>query len=482
MRNSGNTILSVAMAAAGCALGASALADGAMTKDAIINGTHGYMPENYVAPTEPAVKEKLEWFKDQKLGLMMHWGIYSQTGNIESWPLCDAEEEWSRKQIDWVDDGEAFKAQYWGLLKSFNPIRFRPDVWADLAAKNGFRYLIFTTKHHDGFCMFDSKYSDYKVTNPKCPFSANPNANIVRRVFDAFRAKGLAIAAYFSKPDWHHPDYWENRGLGYRNTRMPSYDVEKNPAKWARYSKFVRSQILELIGEYGPVDIIWLDGGQVQRNCGLDIEIEKIIADARKINPGLISVDRTAGGTCENVITPEQTVPPQPLAVPWESCVTMGTGFSYRFDDVYKSPRELVHLLLDIVAKGGNLALNVAPGPDGRLPRVAIERMNALGAWLKKNGESVYGTRPTPPYAAKGWTFVEKGKSLYATRLWTDRQYGVRQLLAPVPDAAAVRKVVHVATGRELEFAVAAKGVAFTLPADLEPDPYADAFRIELKR
>ena len=167
-----------------------------MDKDAIINGTHGYMPENYVATTEPAVKEKLEWFKDQKLGLMMHRGIYSQTGAYESWPHCDAEEEWSRKQIAWVEDGETFKAQFWGLLKSFNPIRFRPDVWADLAAKNGFKYLIFTTKHHDGFCMFDSKYSDYKVTNPECPFSKNPKANVVRHVFDAFRAKGIAIAAY----------------------------------------------------------------------------------------------------------------------------------------------------------------------------------------------------------------------------------------------------------------------------------------------
>ncbi|MBO7721882.1 MAG: alpha-L-fucosidase [Kiritimatiellae bacterium] len=460
-----------------CAAAEKKTAEKKMDKDAIINGTHGYIPDNYIPPAEPEVREKLEWFRDQKLGLMMHWGMYSQTGDVESWGLCDKEKEWSRQRVDWTEDGEFYKRQYWGLNRSFNPIRFRPEVWADIAAKNGFRYLIFTTKHHDGFCMFDSKYSDYKVTAPECPFSSNPNANIVKRVFDEFRAKGLAIAAYFSKPDWHHTDYWENHGLGYENTRMPSYDVSKNPAKWGRFTEFVRNQILELVGDYGPVDIIWLDGGQVQRNCGLDIGIEKIIADARKIRPGLIAVDRTAGGTCENVITPEQTVPPQPLAVPWESCVTMGGGFSYRYDDIFKSPRELVHLLMDIVAKGGNLALNVAPGPDGRLPRGAVERMNAMGEWLKKNGEAVYGTRTAPPYRVGEWAFTGKGGAVYATRLWNERQYCVRRSHCPVENAEKVKKIVHVATGRELDFKVEGGKAVFVMPADIQPDPYADSFK-----
>ena len=459
--------------------GAAALAADAkkMDKDAIINGTHGYMPANYIEPVEPAVREKLEWFKDQKLGIMMHWGMYSQTGDVESWGLCDEEKEWSRCRVDWADDDETYKRRYWGLNRSFNPVRFRPEVWAELAAKNGFKYLIFTTKHHDGFCMFDSKYSDYKVTAPECPFSTNPNANVVKRVFDEFRAKGISIAAYFSKPDWHNTDYWENHGLGYHNTRMPSYDVAKNPAKWKRYSEFVRNQILELVGDYGPVDIIWLDGGQVQRNCGLDIQIEKIIADARKINPGLISVDRTAGGTCENVITPECTVPPEPLAVPWESCVPMGTGFSYRYDDVFKSPNELIHLLMDIVAKGGNLALNVAPGPDGRLPRGAVENMNAMGAWLAKNGEAVYGTRPTPPFRKDAWAFTAKGGAVYATRLWGDKQYGIRFHACPAANAEKVKRVVHLATGKELPFKVVKGKVTFTTPADIDPDPNAEVFK-----
>ena len=447
-------------------------------KNVIVDGMHQYMPRKYVEPSEPAVREKLEWFKDQKLGIMMHWGIYSLTGDVESWGLSDADKEWSRARVDWAEDGESYKRQYWGLSRSFNPVRFRPEVWADLAAKNGFRYLIFTTKHHDGFCLFDSKYSDYKVTAPDCPFSKNPNANVVKRVFDEFRAKGLAIAAYFSKPDWHHEDYWENHGLGYRTTNMPSYDVKKDPAKWKRFSEFVRNQILELVGDYGPIDILWLDGGQVQRGCGLDIQIEKIVGDARKINPALISVDRTAGGPCENVVTPECTVPPHPLPVPWESCVPMGTGFSYRYDDVFKSPRQLIHLLMDIVAKGGNLALNVAPGPDGRLPRGAVANMNAMGAWLKKNGDAVYGTRPTPPFRKDDWAFTAKGGAVYATRLWGDDNYGSRFHACPVESPEKVRKVIHLATGREIAFKVESGKVAFSTPADIEPDWNAETFKL----
>ena len=453
-----------------------------MTADAIVNGVHGYMPDNYVVPKEPQVREKLEWLKDQKLALMMHFGMYSQMGVYESWPLSDADAHWSRVQIDWTDDAEAFKRQYWDLWKSFNPVRFQPGKWARLAKDGGFRYIVFTTKHHDGFCLFDTKYTDFKVTNPECPFSKNPCADIVKSVFDAFRAEGLGIAAYFSKPDWHSEDFWEDHGIGRKVSRMPTYDVKANPEKWARFREFTKSQIVELVRDYGPVDVIWLDGGQVQRKTGLDINIEDIIAEARKYNPALISADRTAGGPCENVITPEQTVPPKPLAVPWESCITMGTGFSYRYDDTYKSPRELVHLLLDVVAKGGNLALNVAPGPDGRLPEPAIERMEALGAWLKANGNGIYATRPAAPFAEGNWRFTgaKDGKTVFAFRLWKD---GERDLLAqtiPVAGPERVTRVVHLGTGLEVPFAVAGKGVAIRLPETFRTNPYADGFALTL--
>ena len=177
----------------------------------IIDGTHGYMPEAYVEVKDPLVKAELEKFRDRKLGLMMHFGIYTQLGIHESWPLVDAEAKWSRELVDWTD-GETLKKQYLGMWKSFNPVRLEPERWASIAKKDGFRYLVLTTKHHDGFCLFDSKHSDFKVTNPECPFSKDPRADIVKNVYNAFRKEGLAISCYFSKPDWHHPDYWNSAG------------------------------------------------------------------------------------------------------------------------------------------------------------------------------------------------------------------------------------------------------------------------------
>ena len=469
--------------AAAAAIAAGVCTADDMSADAIVNGVHGYMPESYIPPKEPVVRERLEWFKDQKLALMMHFGMYSQMGVYESWPLSDTDAAWSRTQIDWTDDADAFKRQYWNLWKSFNPVRLQPRKWAALAKENGFKYLVFTTKHHDGFCLFDTKYTDFKVTNPECPFSADPRADIVKNVFDAFRAQGLGISAYFSKPDWHCEDYWEGHGVGRTVSRMPTYDVKTNPAKWARFREYTKSQILELVRDYGPIDVIWLDGGQVQRKTGLDIGIEDIIAAARKIKPDLISADRTAGGPCENVITPEQTVPPEPLAVPWESCITMGTGFSYRYDDEYKSPRELVHLLLDVVAKGGNLALNVAPGPDGRIPQPAISRMEEMGAWLRAFGEGVYATRPAPPFAKDKWRFSgsKDGKSLYAFRLWSEGERDLLSQTIPLERPEKVAGVWHLATGEKVPFRVAKEGLAIRLPETFRTNPYAEGFRLAFR-
>ena len=199
----------------------------------IVDGTHGYYTGEYVEVSDPLVKAEIEKFRDRKLALMVHFGVYSQLGIHESWPLVDAEASWSRALVDWAD-GEELKRQYLGMWKSFNPVRLQPERWAALAKRDGFKYLVFTTKHHDGFCLFDSKYTDYKVTNPECPFARNPKADIVKSVFDAFRAEGLAISCYFSKPDWHHPDYWDNCGVGSKTTRWPSYDVRKEPVRWRR--------------------------------------------------------------------------------------------------------------------------------------------------------------------------------------------------------------------------------------------------------
>ena len=198
--------------------------------DGVVQGVHTHTPKNYVAPKEPAVVEHLEWFKDQKFGLMMCMGLYSELGMMESWSLSDQDASWSRRRVEWAK-GDDFKRRYLDLIRSFNPVRINAADWAKVAKAAGCKYLIFTTKHHDGFCLWDTKYSDFKTTNPCCPFSTHPRADIIRHVFDAFRAEGLGISCYFSKPDWHHPDYWDNCGIGVKTTRNPTYDWRKDTAR-----------------------------------------------------------------------------------------------------------------------------------------------------------------------------------------------------------------------------------------------------------
>ena len=467
------------MATVAAAVALSAIASAADVDDGIKEGTHGYTPKGYVQPKEPEVLERLEWFKDQKLALMLNLGLYSTQGIKESWCLVDQDAHWARREVTWTNDSDEFKRQYWALNRTFNPLRLEPEKWAKATKDGGFRYVIFDTKHHDGFCLYDSKYTDYKVTAPECPFSTDKRADITRHVFDAFRAEGLGIAAYFSKPDWHNTDYWEDCGVGHSTTRYPTYDVKTNPEKWARFREYTKNQIVEIVRDYGKVDIIWLDGGQVKRSRGLDIKIEEIIAEARKYNPGLISVDRTAGGPCENVITPEQKIPKEPIAVPWESCITIGKWWGYHFDDEYKPVRELVHMLVDVVAKGGNLALNVGPQPDGRFPPEALVRMNALGAWLRVNGEAIYETRPIPPFRKGDWAFTRNRRTgaEYAIRLWKDGEKRSGRQTLPVVAA----KVVHLGSGAEFVCRKDANGIAFDLPGDFKSDANADVFAIKMK-
>jgi alpha-L-fucosidase len=371
-----------------------------------------------VSEEEERLAKRLEWFQDQKFGLMMHWAPYSQWGCIESWPLVE-EDKWARPDDlpAWVERGkdiERFKADYWKLPKTFNPTKFDPKKWAAAAKQAGMKYVVFTTKHHDGFSMFDTKLTDYRITGPESPFRNDPWADVVREVFNAFRAAGMGIGAYFSKADWHHPDYWSPDAPA--RTRNPNYDTRALPEKWNRFVEFVHGQIKELVTGYGPVDILWLDAGQV-RPPQQDIRMDELVAMARSHQPNLIIVDRTVGGKHENYRTPEQEVPEKPLEFVWESCITMGKQWSYKPDDQYKSTRDLIHLLVDVVAKGGNLLLNIGPQPDGELPAVAVSRLKEIGQWMEVNGEAIHGTRAVAPYKRGNVAFTKKGRALYAIYL-----------------------------------------------------------------
>lgn len=379
----------------------------------------------YVPPKDPLVQQKLAWWQDLKFGLLMHWGAYSQWGVVESWSICPEDEGWTQRHGHGSENYFTYLTNYENLLKTFNPTAFNPDKWAAAAKAAGMRYVVFTTKHHDGFCMFDTHQTDYKITSPECPFHTNLKANVTKEIFSAFRKDGFGIGAYFSKPDWHSPDFWWPYFPPL--DRFPNYDEAKYPKRWQRFKDYTYNQIKELLGgEYGKVDILWLDGGWVRPHTpeqikehprwNDDVDMPRIAKMARKLQPGILMVDRSVGGLYENYRTPEQEVPDHVLPYPWETCMTMGTSWSYKPHDVYKPASELIHLLVKIVAFGGNFLLNIGPDGKGDWDPVAYERLQEMGAWMNINSEGIYDTHPVVPYNEGNLFFTQKkdNSSVYA--------------------------------------------------------------------
>ncbi len=359
------------------------------------------------AQHNPVLFAKLEWFQDARFGLLMHWGPYSQWSVVESWSICPEDEGWTQRKGPYADDYYGYRRAYEDLKTTFDPTLFDPDKWATAAYEAGMRYVVFTTKHHDGFCMFDTKQTDYRITDAGCPFSVHPRSNVTREIFNAFRERGFGVGAYFSKPDWHSNDYWWRYFPPF--DRNVNYDIGKYPERWEAFKTFTYSQIEELMRDYGPIDILWLDGGWVQPVTGTsprwgknpmdqDIDMPRIATMARAHQPGLIIVDRAVEGDYQDYRTPEQHVPDQPPPYLWETCMTMATSWSYVEGDVYKPTRQLVHILVDIVAKGGNFLLNIGPSPQGEFAPDAYDRLHGIGDWMRVNGSAIHGTRAVPPY------------------------------------------------------------------------------------
>lgn len=383
--------------------------------------------------TDTVILNRIEQWQDLKFGFMAHWGMYSQWGVVESWSICN--EPWiNRNGADYYE----YKKEYQALNKTFDPKHFDATQWAKAAKEAGMKYMVFTTKHHDGFCMFDSKQTDYSVAGTDCPYHTASQPDITKDIVDAFRSEGMWIGLYFSKPDWHNDDYWAREWA--TPDRNVNYDIASHPQRWENFKQFTYNQIYELTHNYGDIDILWLDGGWVRPEWSLndetrewlgcyqriqDIDMPRIAAMARKDNPDLIIVDRSVGGKYENYRTPEQQVPDSLLSYPWETCMSMGDSWSYVENDNYKSTRKLIHTLIDIVAKGGNYLLNVGPDADGKLPETAIQRMKEIGEWLKKNGYAIYGTRPLYPYAKDNirYTQSKDGKHKYEITLLDDGEY-----------------------------------------------------------
>ena len=365
---------------------------------------------DYVKPTDTLVQQKIDQWQDLKFGLFMHWGTYSQWGVVESWSICPEDEGWTQRRGPYAANYNDYVKAYENLQTTFNPTHFNPDKWAAAAKDAGMKYVVFTTKHHDGFCMFDTKQTDYKITSAKTPFSSNPRSNVAKEIFDAFRKDDFMVGAYFSKPDWHSPDYWWPYFPP--KDRNVNYDPKKYPERWDAFKDYTYNQIKELMTGYGKIDVLWLDGGWVrplqsvdttvewQRGIKFDqdIDMARIAKMGRSYQPGLMVVDRTVSGEFENYVTPEQTIPKEALSYPWESCITMGNSWSYVPNDTYKPTNELVHMLLRIISRGGNFLLNIGPSPDGDFSDTAYSRLKEIGAWMKVHSEAVYATIPLAPY------------------------------------------------------------------------------------
>jgi alpha-L-fucosidase len=388
--------------------------------------------KTYFPEPDPLVQQKLEQWQDLKFGLLMHWGTYSQWGIVESWSICPEDYGWcERKKGNHPDNYFEYVKEYENLKTTFNPVSFDPERWAKAAKDAGMRYVVFTTKHHDGFCMFDTKLTDYKITDPGCPFHTNGKANVTKEIFDAFRAEGMWTGAYFSKPDWHCDYYWDPYFPPM--DRNVNYNPVEYPDKWENYVHFTQNQIMELMTDYGKMDILWLDGGWVAKESkesigtyyanhsantesgflktklvNQDIRMDELVEKAREKQPGLIVVDRAVPGKNQNYLTPENTVPKEALPYPWESCIIAGGGWSWTPDATYMTGRDAIHLLVDIVAKGGNLLLNIAPGPEGQWHDGAYQLLNEIGEWMKVNCEAIYETRAFPPYKENNICFTQK--------------------------------------------------------------------------
>lgn len=416
--------------------------------------------EVYQWPTEQAVVNNLKAWQDLKFGVLFHWGLYSVPGMVESWAICD--ENWITR--DSTRTYQQYMDWYFGLANELNPTKFNPAQWAEACSNAGMKYMIFTTKHHDGFCMWDSDETDFTIA--KHAFKGDQRRDVLKHVLGAFRDKQFTIGTYFSKPDWHSQYYWWD--VYAKKGRNVNYPVDQHPWRWQQFKKFTHRQINEILSRYGKVDILWLDGGWVAKeNRGQDIDMPEVARIARKNQSGIIIVDRTIHGPYENYQTPERTIPETQLDFPWESCIPLTDDWGWVPRPRFKSPAKVIGTLIEIVAKGGNLVLGVGPTPEGLIEPEAVTRLQAIGNWLKQNGKAIYNTTITPHYnEGKVWFTrakdssrhyaiyrIEDGESLPATISWKEN----------LPKKA----IKLVSNGKKLKYTIKGNSVTVNLPNKL---------------
>lgn len=371
------------------------------------------------------------WFDTARFGMFVHWSHSSQRGCELSWPLVGGVFSLPFCQNVPVED-------YHSTAATFNPQAFDPREWARMAKRMGRQYAILTSKHHDGYAMFHTRQSDFSIE--RSPYGRD----IVRQFVEAMRAEVLRVGLYFSLIDWHHPDYpaftEADKPYGF-----PRGGKDPTPEQWERFTSFMFAQIRELLTNYGPIDVLWFDGGWERTPD--EWQAQALWDMIHELQPAILVNDRLPGFGDFN--TPEQFVPPQPPARTWETCMTINESWVYNPADThYKSARQLIHTLCEVAGRGGNLLLNVSPMGDGRIQPEQLERLAVVERWMQRHADSIIGTQP----GLEPWQFygpsTRKGDRLYLHLLMKPYDaITVRGL--PIKRVTAVRAL---ASGRELAF------------------------------
>ncbi|HXX64904.1 MAG TPA: alpha-L-fucosidase [Bacteroidota bacterium] len=373
----------------------------------LLGTSHGAHAQDFTKEAAESRDQRMNWWREARFGMFIHWGLYAVPAG-----------EWKGKTDygEWIrTSAEIPLREYEQFVPQFNPVKFDASSWVRMAKDAGMKYIVITTKHHDGFCLFDSRYTDFDVMST--PF----HHDIMKELSDACRKEGLTICWYHSIMDWHHPDYVPRREW---ETDRPSGD-----AVFSRYVLYLKNQLKELLTHYGPIGVLWFDGEwESTWNKTLGRDLYNYV---RGLQPDIIINNRVGAGRsgmegfnkgedfAGDFGTPEQEIPSTGLpGVYWETCMTMNDHWGYNSHDLnFKTTTDLLRKLADIASKGGNFLLNVGPRADGTFPPTSIERLKEIGAWMHVNGESIYGTSAGPfknlPWGRCTQKEVQGGRRLY---------------------------------------------------------------------
>ncbi len=349
-------------------------------------------------------RDYMQWFIEARFGMFIHWGIYA----------IPARGEWVKQNESLTDEA------YQPYFETFNPVNYDPRVWARVAREAGMKYAVMTTKHHDGFCLFDSQYTDYKATNTPA------GRDLIREYVEAFRAEGLKVGFYYSLLDWHHPDYPIAGDRIHPLRNHPDY--QDRVGNLPRYVEYMHNQVRELLTNYGRIDIMWFDFSYDEMK-GEAWRAGELVQMVRSLQPGII-IDNRLGGNIKarepeiyagDFAAPEQIIPPEGVVneagepIPWEACITLNNNWGYAaWDKNWKSPKTVVRALVECVSKGGNLLLNVGPNAKGEIPAECVRILGQVGEWMQRNSASIYGCGHAGLPKPEWGRFTRRGNRLYA--------------------------------------------------------------------